>query len=92
MKFEKKHSTINFVILLLFLLPCLVFSQQVLIWDNDNNNGFQDPEGTAYVGCEFKIQQALTANGITFTTVSTLPGDLSSYDVVFVTLGIYCVG
>jgi hypothetical protein len=90
MKFERKYSSICFVIL--FLLPCLVFSQQVLIWDNDNNSDFIDPEGSTYVGCEYKIQQALTANGITFTTVSALPADLSSYDVVFVTLGIYCVG
>ena len=92
MKVTKKNLFFSFSTLLLLILPCLVFSQQVLIWDNDNNNGFQDPEGTGYVGCEYKIQQALTANGITFATVSTLPGDLSSYDVVFVTLGIYCVG
>jgi hypothetical protein len=91
MKVSKKNLFVLFSVLLL-LLPCYVFSQQVLIWDNDNNSDFLDPEGTGYVGCEFKIQQALTANGITFTTVSTLPGDLSSYDVVFVTLGIYCVG
>jgi hypothetical protein len=90
MRFKKNHCLICFVIL--FLLPYLVFSQQVLIWDNDNNSDFLDPEGTGNVGCEYKIQQALTANGITFTTVSALPGDLSSYDVVFVTLGIYCVG
>ena len=83
---------ISFFIFLLLILPSLVFSQQVLIWDNDNNSDFIDPEGTAYVGCEYKIQQALTANGITFTTVSALPGVLSDYDVVFVTLGIYCLG
>lgn len=92
MKCKGKHLTICFVILFLFFIPSYVFSQQVLIWDNDNNSDFIDPEGTGYVGCEFKIQQALTANGITYTTVSTLPADLSGYDVVFVTLGVYCVG
>jgi hypothetical protein len=92
MKCKEKHLTICFVILFLFFIPSYVFSQQVLIWDNDNNSDFIDPEGTGYVGCEYKIQQALTANGITYTTVSTLPADLSSYDVVFVTLGVYCVG
>ena len=90
MKSKGNSFKIGFVIL--FLLPCIVFAQQVLIWDNDNNSDFLDPEGTGYVGCEYKIQQALTANGITHTTVSTLPADLSGYDVVFVTLGIYCVG
>ena len=88
MKFGTKHLLSCLVI----LLPCLVFAQQVLIWDNDNNSDFLDPEGTYNVGCEYKIQQALTANGITYTTVSTLPGNLSGYNVVFVTLGIYCLG
>ena len=92
MKVSKKNLFVLFSVSLLLVIPCYVFSQQVLIWDNDNNSDFLDPEGTGNVGCEYKIQQALTANGITFTTVSTLPGDLSSYDVVFVTLGIYCVG
>ena len=92
MKVIKKNFLILFSISLLLILPCFVFSQQVLIWDNDNNSDFLDPEGTGMVGCEYKIQQALTANGITYATVSYLPGDLSSYDVVFVTLGIYCVG
>jgi hypothetical protein len=59
MRFKKNHCLICFVIL--FLLPYLVFSQQVLIWDNDNNSDFLDPEGTGNVGCEYKIQQALTA-------------------------------
>ncbi|MCD4820004.1 MAG: hypothetical protein K8S23_15070 [Candidatus Cloacimonetes bacterium] len=89
MKFENKHAIICLLILL--LLPCLIFAQQVLIWDNDEDSDFLDPEGTNEIGCEYKIQQALTENEITFTTVSTLPGDLSDYDVVFVTLGIYCL-
>ena len=89
MKFENKHSLICLLILL--LLPCFVFAQQVLIWDNDEDSDFLDPEGTNEIGCEYKIQQALTANGISFITVSTLPADLSDYDVVFVTLGIYCL-
>ena len=92
MEINKKNLFVLFSVLLLLVIPCFVFSQQVLIWDNDNNSDFLDPEGTGNVGCEFKIQQALTANGITFTTVTTLPGDLSGYDVVFATLGIYCVG
>ena len=92
MKVSKKNFFISFSILLLFIIPCLIFAQEVLIWDNDNNSYHLDPEGTVYVDCEFKIEQALTANGITFTTVTVLPADISDYDVVFVTLGIYCLG
>ena len=83
----------NLTLLVIFLVfPVFIHAQSILIWDNDNNSDFRDPEGTGYIGCEYKIQQALTENGITYTTVSTLPADLSGYDVVFVTLGIYCVG
>ncbi len=77
---------------LLLFIPAFISAQQVLLWDNDNGSDFLDPEGSGYVGCQYKIQQALTANGITYNTVSTLPVDLSGYDVVFVTLGIYCLG
>ena len=89
---SRKNLFISFFILVLFVIPCFIFAQQVLIWDNDNNSDFLDPEGTGFVGCEYKIQQALTTNGINFTTVTTLPTDLSIYGVVFVTLGIYCLG
>ena len=78
------------VVLLIF--PVFVYAQSILIWDNDNNSDFLDPEGAGYVGCEYGIQQALAANGLSYSTVYTLPADLSIYDVVFVTLGIYCVG
>ncbi len=78
------------VILLIF--PVFVYAQSILIWDNDNNSDFLDPEGAGYVGCEYGIQQALTANNLNYSTVSSLPADLSIYDVIFITLGIYCVG
>ena len=92
MKLFTKKFAIIFLVLSLWIISVIVSAQTVLIWDNDNNSDFLDPEGAGNVGCEYKIQQALTANGISFTTVSALPGDLSGYDVVFVTLGIYCLG
>ena len=87
-----KKKFIIFYVLLLSVIPCFLISQQVLIWDNDNNSDYYDPEGAGFVGCEYGIQQALTAIDVTYETVTNLPGDLSSYDVVFVTLGIYCLG
>ena len=92
MKLFTKKFAIIFLVLSLWIISVIVSAQTVLIWDNDNNSDFLDPEGAGNVGCEYGLQHALTANGITFTTVITLPTDLSSYDVVFVTLGIYCVG
>jgi len=82
-----------FTVLVIFMIfPAIIYAQTILIWDNDNNSDFLDPEGAGYVGCEYGIQQALTANNLNYSTVSSLPADLSIYDVIFVTLGIYCVG
>ncbi|MDP8227602.1 MAG: CARDB domain-containing protein [Candidatus Celaenobacter polaris] len=58
----------------------------VLVWDNDNNS---DIEG---IGTQVFLQNALTANNITYDTFTYLPADLSPYDAIFVALGIYCVG
>jgi len=87
-----KKKFVLFYVLLLSVIPYFLISQQVLIWDNDNNSDYNDPEGAGFVGCEYAIQQALTANDVTYETVTILLDDLSSYDVVFVTLGIYCLG
>lgn len=65
---------------------------QVLIWDYDNGSYYLDPENLYYVGCEFGLEGALTSNEIEFTTVIELPPVLYNYDMVFVTLGLYCVG
>lgn len=63
--------------------------QQVLVWDHDMGKVFSDPEGGGNVGCEYGIQQALAANGYTYTTWNgnTLPADISPYDVIYVVLG-----
>jgi hypothetical protein len=63
--------------------------QQILIWDNDQNKVFANPEGGGNIGCEYWIKQALTNNGYTHSTWSsmTLPADISGYDIIFVVLG-----
>jgi len=67
-------------------------AQEVLVWDHDlgDINLFQDPEGAGMVGCEFGIERALTQNGYSFTTLTYLPQDISSYDVIFVIMGWFC--
>ena len=82
---------------LMFLLACLfvggfaadAFSQNIYIWDKDLGEIFLDPEGSGMVGCEYAIKQCLTANGYTFTSGTTLPGDLSPYDILFVVMGVF---
>jgi len=62
-----------------------------LIWDNDNYSYVNNPD-TGTLDCEQFLEMALDANNIAYETVSVLPTDLSAYDIVLVTLGVYCVG
>lgn len=92
MKSLKKCVFIGSFVVLLMFLPAVANGLEVLIWDNDNYSTIDDPEGAGIVGCEYAIQQALTANGIQYTTLPYMPIDLSPYDVLFITLGHWCYG
>jgi len=58
----------------------------VLVWDNDNAS---DIDG---IGTQVFLEEALTANNVTYDTYTYLPANLTPYDAIFVALGIYCVG
>jgi len=76
---------------LMLCLAAPAFSQTILVWDKDHNKTFADPEGAGMKDATFGITKALTDCGYTDTTVSTsLPPDLSSYDIIFVIMGVYC--
>ena len=75
-------------LVLCFAAP--VFSQSILIWDKDHNKLFPDPEGAGNVDATYGVKKALTNLGYTYTVSYTLPSDLSSYDIVFVIMGVYC--
>jgi len=79
-------------LLLVFAIPAGAQTINALIWDNDNASHYTDPDDWQSRGCEYGIQRALQANGVTYTTVTALPQNLADYDIVFVELGIYCVG
>jgi hypothetical protein len=80
------------LLLLMFAIPAGAQTINALIWDNDNASHYTDPDNWQSRGCEYGLQHALQANGVAFTTVTTLPQNLAPYDIVFVELGIYCVG
>jgi len=92
MKSHKIYVLIGSLAAILMLLPNAAQGLDVLIWDNDNYSTINDPEGAGIVGCEYAIQQALTANGIEYTTLPYMPIDLSPYEVLFITLGHWCYG
>ena len=65
----------------------------VLIWDNDNGQStIIDPEIGDYIQAQVGIKRALDAAGISYSLVTYLPNNLSDYDMIFATLGCYCVG
>ena len=82
------------IILFLFLLNAVyIFAQSVFVWDNDLEYTIMDPEDPwTFVGMEYSIINALNANGITPSVDTALPDDLSIYDVIFATVGIWCDG
>ena len=63
----------------------------VIILNTDNNSHFVHPETGASLNCEESIKENLDLNGIEYTVVTNLPDDLSTYDIVFVELGLWCV-
>lgn len=64
----------------------------ILVWDNDNNSDYTDPNTGQYHNCEYSITSSLDELAIEYTQMNTLPGDLSHYDIVMIELGLYCVG
>jgi hypothetical protein len=82
------------IVLFLFLLNAIsAFSQSVFVWDNDLDYTVMNPEDPwTFVGMEFGIIGALNENGITPSVDTQLPDDLSIYDMIFATIGIWCDG
>ncbi|MDA3812722.1 MAG: hypothetical protein PF570_00570 [Candidatus Cloacimonetes bacterium] len=82
------------MILILFVLSLtLLTAQNVLIWDRDDGSEISDPEDPwNYVGLEAGLKSALSANGVTAEIDSLLADDLSQFDIIFATAGIWCGG
>ena len=82
-----------FVIVLIFVcnITMQIFAQNVFVWDRDNEELIINPdEPWTEVGVEYAIVKALDANRITATVDTVLPANLSDYDILFATIGIWC--
>lgn len=89
---NRLFSSILVIILAIFIFGGNADAQiQALLWDNDNASHYQDENGDQ-VDCEVGLEEALAANNVNYETGGSLPEDLSGYDIVFVELGLYCVG
>ncbi len=88
----KKTLGLYLIVTVIFLIADTLQAQNILIWDNDNSSHYYDSEEGESRNCEYGIQRALTDNQVSYVTRSNLPLDISDYDIVFVVLGVYCVG
>ena len=71
--------------LMVLVLP--LHAEHVFIWNYDDDDTFYCDEYGGTIDCSYWIEQTLAYNGHTFVTNTSLPSDLSAYDVVFVTTG-----
>ena len=74
---------------LLLLFPFFASAYHVCIWNFDTLDVFYDTQVGASIDCAYWIEQTLAANEHTYETSTTLPVNLSPYDVVIVTLGFF---
>ena len=64
----------------------------VLVWDNDNDIAtVSDPEQGDEVQPSESLTRALELAGIQYTFSKSLPGNLTDFDMVFGTMGCYCL-
>ncbi|MCF7858900.1 MAG: hypothetical protein K9N07_06180 [Candidatus Cloacimonetes bacterium] len=83
----------SILVLMLLVSFSLLLGQNVFVWDRDNGVVIPDPEDPwNYVGLEASLKNALNANGVVPAIDSTLAGDMTEYDIIFATAGIWCMG
>ncbi|GAB4318782.1 MAG: hypothetical protein Kow00127_10870 [Bacteroidales bacterium] len=67
-------------------------SFEVLLWDHDNGiPTIVDPEIGDFVQASEGLRRAFDQAGIPYQMVQVLPADLSGYDMIFATMGSFCV-
>ena len=64
----------------------------ILVWDNDNDiETIIDPETGEEIKPSSALAKALDAAGLEYTFVTSLPNNPTQYDMIFCTMGCYCL-
>ena len=79
----------KFIVLALFALTSIASAVNVYIYNYDMDDLIYDPVLADSVDTGYWVEQLLLASGDDVDSGETLPSDLSSYDVVFMMMGIY---
>jgi hypothetical protein len=67
----------------------VINAAQIFIWNYDPLDTYYDAQLGSTIDCAYWLEQTLSGNGHTVQTGEALPADISSYDVIYVTLGWY---
>ena len=82
-----------YIISLLLTVTFAVNAANILVWhfDPEGYDIYQDSEAGQEIRCDYWIKKSLDANGYTYDVHSntTLPADISSYDVIVATIGFH---
>lgn len=73
----------------LLMFPMIAHSANAFVWNFDPLDRFYEVEIGDSVDCAYWLERTLNETGNTVVVDTGLPQDLTSYDVVFVTLGWY---
>lgn len=80
-----------FCVTLLLTVTFAVNAANILVWhfDPGDYDIYQDAEAGQQIRCDHWIKKSLEANGYTYDLHSntSLPADISSYDVIVATIG-----
>lgn len=72
------------------IIPDIPFT--VLVWDNDNGiQTITDPEIGDMIEPSVALTRALDNAGISYQLMSYLPPIINNYDIIFATMGCYCL-
>ena len=64
----------------------------ILVWDNDNSiKTISDPENGDMIQPSTGLTRVLNAAGLNYDYCVSLPDNLFSYEILFGTMGCYCV-
>ena len=71
----------------LLCLPALVLAANVCLWNYDPLDRFYDPVRAESIDCSYWLRASLESLGHTVTASTSLPSNISGYDLVFITMG-----
>jgi hypothetical protein len=79
-----------FFILIVFVMSLtFVYGYNILVWDKDEGDQYEDHDTQQLIGSEINLVSALQDVGELPEVLTSLPDDITVYDIIFVCTGWY---